>query len=165
MKKLGFIIFILLSYIQIRAQSDSCNTEILLKWNDINNNEKKGYLNFNCENCIKLLDTTIIVFNQEYFAKIFLKNCKGEMDYFLYKNNVLRVSGKYSNSIDTFKSIAYDVYPEEGIVVPVTTKYFEPLKYGKWKYYNKRGKLVREENIELYIYKPDGSYSKYKYTE
>lgn len=148
MYKLALIIMLITSMLNgLHAQSDSCKISILLKWDDDKENEHSNYLNNTVLNDtfeVVLEDSGKIPLDGKYKAKIYLYDCKGKMYLKLYKNNVLISEGNYANSLDTLKEYVYDIDPFTGSCYLLVSSYFEPLKQGYWKFYDKNGRYLKK---------------------
>ena len=90
-------------------------------------------------------DTIAVI--EGYYSVCTLEDSRGAMSVKTYTtNHVLIREGRYVNSIDTFKScvVVEDPY-NPGTRQVIVERYFHPLKNGLWRYYNVKGKVIREE--------------------
>jgi len=86
-----------------------------------------------------------------YTTIIELKDCRGKLNilqYYSYPDN-LKLTGSYSNCPDTLKTLLDSIEP----VIPYRTfyyvcPYFQPLRNGKWQYYDYKGKIIKDELYE-----------------
>jgi len=93
----------------------------------------------------KCKDTIYEDLKENRQLKIYLHDCKGEMDVEVYFLKKIIEKGSYINSLDTLKSYATTKMlgsKEKKIVVE---SYFEPLRNGQWILYDsKRKKVIKK---------------------
>ncbi len=101
-----------------------------------------GYLSINKD--IKLFDTIRVEHSEEIFFRFVFFSTRGESYCEVYRNKKLYEKGFYANSLDTLKKyMSYRLRPRQKYSRIYISKYFQPLKNGKWleskdgKYYSK----------------------------
>jgi len=92
-------------------------------------------------------DTVKETISENSYYMCYLKDCMGAMKFEAFTNGILVIEGNYVNSIDTFKRcvVVDDGHNPNQPMIVKAEEYLQPLKDGTWKYYDKKGKLIKEE--------------------
>lgn len=95
-------------------------------------------------------DTVVHKNTENAYYRVFLKSCKGTLyvDKKLYQGNQLVFSGSYieTGELKTSKGIELSIV--DGSEKEVIRQYYEPVKDGIWRYWNKDGQLIKEETYQ-----------------
>jgi hypothetical protein len=81
--------------------------------------------------------------HKERHIKIYLESCKGKMFLECYDSNNVKIEeGSYINSLDLLKKYTNAVSPRDMSYRIKVAEYYQPLRSGKWLFYDLSGKLT-----------------------
>jgi hypothetical protein len=111
---------------------------------------------FNIPNQEIYTDSLKITSNDSSIYLINILNCKGKLSFSKYTRDlVLELKGNYAEALDTLKNYA-NVFDLEGFPIRYYVfKYFQPLRDGKWIYYNPDGSIKKQEEYFKGLLKKD----------
>ncbi|MBI2967243.1 MAG: hypothetical protein HYY40_05455 [Bacteroidetes bacterium] len=95
---------------------------------------------------------TIVLGNNNYFAKVNLYDFRGKMQIAIFRpDSTLEVSGFFDNALDTFRAYSYIDNPDRDEMKISVEKYFEPLKDSIWYYFNEKGDTLKKRRYKYII--------------
>lgn len=95
----------------------------------------------------KAPDTVIMGHTSATFGKVILLNCMGEIEFEEYSlDSILLVKGSYQGAKDTVQIITYVEDLGTDSIEKENSAFYEPVRTGKWQYFDKEGNLLKEEN-------------------
>ncbi|TWF41701.1 hypothetical protein FHW36_103505 [Chitinophaga polysaccharea] len=95
----------------------------------------------------KSSDTMTIKEGETYYLRMLLISCKGKMYFERHRvsNGSMVFSGRYTDAVKLDTVHGWAVNPVTGKRHRDTSTWYQPIRTGIWKYYNKEGMLLKEE--------------------
>ncbi len=92
------------------------------------------------------LNPDTIKLNSKSYLIVELYSCEGELDFKEFSvDSGLVLEGYYKGAAKLTRGVSESINPSDGTSTLDSTKYYIPFKTGEWKYYNRKGDVIKME--------------------